>query len=97
MYELEKFAVELTVANHYGVLNRITGLYARRGYNIDSLYVNETENPELSRMLIVSRGDAYVRTQVVNQLSKLYDVMEVVLLARTETPAGAGSKLRQTG
>ena len=79
---MEKFTIELIVANRYGVLNRITGLYARRGYNIDSLYVNQTENPELSRMLIVSHGDEYVRTQMVRQLSKLYDVKEVALMTR---------------
>jgi len=79
---MEMFTVELIVSNHYGVLNRITGLYARRGYNIDSLYVNQTENPELSRMLIVSHGDEYVQTQMVRQLSKLYDVKEVALMTR---------------
>ena len=78
---MEKFTVELLVSNHYGVLNRITGLYARRGYNIDSLYVNETENPEFSRMLIVSKGDEYIQTQIVRQLSKLYDVKQVTLMA----------------
>ena len=71
---MEKFTIELIVANRYGVLNRITGLYARRGYNIDSLNVNETADPQFSRMLIVSRGDAYIQTQMVRQLSKLYDV-----------------------
>ena len=79
---MDLFTVELVVLNHYGVLNRITGLYARRGYNIDSLYVNQTENPELSRMLIVSHGDEYVQTQMVRQLSKLYDVKEVALMTR---------------
>ena len=79
---MELFTVGLIVANHYGVLNRITGLYARRGYNIDSLYVNQTENPELSRMLIVSHGDEYVQTQMVRQLSKLYDVKEVSLMTK---------------
>ena len=79
---MEKFTIELLVSNHYGVLNRITGLYARRGYNIDSLHVNETENPSLSRMLIVSRGDPYIQTQMVRQLSKLYDVKEVTLMTK---------------
>jgi len=79
---MELFTVELIVSNHYGVLNRITGLYARRGYNIDSLYVNQTENPELSRMLIVSHGDEYVQTQMARQLSKLYDVKEVALMTK---------------
>ena len=77
---MEKFTVELIVANHYGVLNRITGLYARRGYNIDSLHVNEIENPELSRMLIVSKGGEYVQTQMVRQLKKLHDIKEVTLM-----------------
>ena len=78
---MEYFTIELLVANHYGVLNRITGLYARRGYNIDSLHVNETENPELSRMLIVSKGDEYIQTQMVRQLKKQHDVKEVTLMA----------------
>ena len=78
---MDRFTVALTVANHYGVLNRITGLYSKRGYNIDSLYVNETENPEISRMLIVSKGDEYIQTQMVRQLAKLYDIKEVTLMA----------------
>ena len=77
---MERFTVELIVSNHYGVLNRITGLYAKRGYNIDSLYVNETENPKISRMLIVSKGDEYIQTQMVRQLAKLYDVRSVTLM-----------------
>jgi len=78
----EKFTVELIVSNRYGVLNRITGLYTRRGYNIDSLYVNETENPERSRMLITSKGDEYTQKQIVRQLSKLYDVQSVTLMVQ---------------
>ena len=79
---MSKFTIELIVANRYGVLNRITGLYARRGYNIDSLHVNETENPERSRMLITSNGDEYIQTQMVRQLAKLYDVYNVILMAQ---------------
>jgi acetolactate synthase-1/3 small subunit len=79
---MDKFTVELIVSNHYGVLNRITGLYSKRGYNIDSLYVNETQNPEKSRMLITSKGNKYIQTQMVRQLKKLYDVDNVVLMAQ---------------
>ena len=79
---MERFTVELTVSNQYGVLNRITGLYAKRGYNIDSLHVNETENPLISRMLITSTGDEYIQTQMVRQLAKLYDVQDVILMAQ---------------
>jgi acetolactate synthase I/III small subunit len=79
---MDRFTIELIVSNHYGVLNRITGLYAKRGYNIDSLYVSETQNPEKSRMLITSKGDKYTQTQMVRQLKKLYDVENVVLMAQ---------------
>ena len=48
---MERFIVELTVANHCGVLNRITGLYAKRKYNIDSLTVHESSDPALSVMV----------------------------------------------
>ena len=77
---MERFIVELTVANHCGVLNRITGLYAKRKYNIDSLTVHETHDPELSVMRIVSRGDETVQCQMTRQLRKLFDVKNVVLL-----------------
>ncbi len=79
---MEMFTIELIVLNRFGVLNRITGLYSKRGYNIDSLNVNETADPKYSRMLIVSRGDEYIRTQMVRQLSKLHDVIEVTLMAK---------------
>jgi acetolactate synthase-1/3 small subunit len=76
----EKFIVGIIVSNHFGVLNRVAGLYAKRGYNIDSLAVGETENPEYSRMTIVSTGDEYMKTQVLRQLEKLHDVKLVMLL-----------------
>ncbi len=79
---MEKFTLELIVKNHYGVLNRITGLYARKGYNIDSLNVNETSDPNYSRMLIVSKGNEIVQIQMVRQLNKLYDVTEVTLMTQ---------------
>ena len=77
-----KFTVGIIVSNHFGVLNRVAGLYAKRGYNIDSLAVGETENPAYSRMTIVSTGDDYMKNQVVRQLEKLHDVKMAVLLER---------------
>ena len=77
---MERFIVELTVANHCGVLNRITGLYAKRKYNIDSLTVHESSDPSLSVMRIVSSGDAAIQCQMTRQLRKLLDVKTVVLL-----------------
>ena len=76
----EKFTVGIIVSNHFGVLNRVAGLYAKRGYNIDSLAVGETENPAYSRMTIVSTGDDYMKNQVLKQLEKLHDVKMVGLL-----------------
>ena len=76
----EKFTVGIIVSNHFGVLNRVAGLYSKRGYNIDSLAVGETENPAYSRMTIVSTGDEYMRNQVLRQLEKLHDVKMAVLL-----------------
>lgn len=78
----EKFTVGIIVSNHFGVLNRVAGLYAKRGYNIDSLAVGETENPAFSRMTIVSTGDEYMKDQVLKQLEKLHDVKMVVLLEK---------------
>ena len=77
----EKFIVGIIVSNHFGVLNRVAGLYAKRGYNIDSLAVGETENPAYSRMTIVSTGDEYMKNQVLKQLEKLRDVKMVTLLS----------------
>ena len=81
----EKFAVGIIVSNHFGVLNRVAGLYAKRGYNIDSLAVGETENPAFSRMTIVSTGDEYMKNQVLLQLEKLQDVKMVCLLERNSS------------
>ena len=74
-----RFTVGLIVSNHFGVLNRVAGLYSKRGYNIDSLAVGETDDPAYSRMTIVSTGDDYMKEQVVRQLEKLHDVLRVVL------------------
>lgn len=66
------------VENHPGVLARVAGLFARRAYNIDSLSVCQTENPELSRMTIVVNGDDQIIEQVRNQLNKLVAVHTVM-------------------
>lgn len=65
------------VENQPGVLTRVAGLFSRRGYNIDSLAVGQTHEPGVSRMTIVVDGDSQVIDQVVKQLDKLVDVIEV--------------------
>ena len=77
---MELFTIELTVANRCGVLNRITGLYAKCKYNIDSLTVQESCDPALSVMRIASHGDAAIQNRMMRQLRKLFDVKTVVLL-----------------
>jgi acetolactate synthase-1/3 small subunit len=66
------------VTNEPGVLAQVAGMFAARGFNIDSLVVGRTENPELSRMTIVVNGDAAVLEQVRKQLQKLIPVVKVV-------------------
>lgn len=68
------------VDNHYGVLQRVAGLFSRRGFNITSLTVCETEDPRFSRMTIVSQSDPETFRQIEKQLLKLEDVRKVVQL-----------------
>ena len=81
----EQFILSVLVANHFGVLTRISGLFSRRGYNIDSLNVGETDSSEISRMTIIVTGDEYIKSQIVKQLAKLQEVKKVELLPKYET------------
>jgi acetolactate synthase-1/3 small subunit len=69
-----KIIIGAVVNNQFGVLMRITELFTKRCYNIDSLEVGVTDDPSLSRMTIVATGDSYVEAQIIKQLSKLHDV-----------------------
>ena len=77
---MNKKVLSVLVDNTSGVLNRIAGLFSRRGYNIDSLTVGETEDPKFSRMTIVVTGDDAILEQIVKQISKLEDVRRVDVL-----------------
>lgn len=72
-----KHILSVTVMNQPGVLNRIAGLFSRRNFNIDSLNVGETEDPNYSRMTIVVTGDDRTLEQVKKQLHKLIDVIKI--------------------
>ena len=72
---MDKFVLSVLVKNKAGVLSRVSGLFSRRGYNIDSLTVCETSNPEHSRMTIVVSGDEYILEQIQKQLAKLEEVV----------------------
>ncbi|GHT43907.1 acetolactate synthase small subunit [Endomicrobiia bacterium] len=69
--------VSVLVENKFGVLARISTLFAARGFNIDSLSVGETEDPAISRMTIVVKSDASILEQVTKQLNKLVDIIKV--------------------
>ncbi len=73
-----KHTISVLVENKFGVLARVAGLFSARGYNIDSLAVGETEDPTVSRMTIISKGDDKTLEQIKKQLNKLIDVIKVV-------------------
>ena len=80
-----KHTLSVLVENKPGVLTRVAGLFARRGFNIDSLVVAETENPQLSRMTITVDEQDQPVEQVTKQLHKLINVLKITDL----DPAGS--------
>lgn len=103
--QIKKYTIGALVTNKSGVITRITGLFARRGYNIDSLSVCATEDPNLSRMSIVLIGDEYALYQIIRQMDKLEDVKKIgcaneldcvwreLLLVKVEASAEARSQI----
>jgi acetolactate synthase-1/3 small subunit len=77
---MKRMILSILVENTAGVLSRVSGLFSRRGYNIDSLTVSETEKNGFSRMTIVVSGDDEVLEQIKKQLSKLVDVKNITVL-----------------
>ena len=73
-----RHTISVLVENKFGVLTRVAGLFSGRGYNIDTLNVAPTQDANTSRMTIVSRGDDATVEQIVKQLNKLVDVLQVV-------------------
>jgi acetolactate synthase I/III small subunit len=72
-----RHTISVLVENKFGVLTRVAGLFSGRGYNIDTLNVAPTQEPDTSRMTIVTRGDDSTLDQIVKQLNKLINVLEV--------------------
>ncbi len=100
-----KHIISALVQNRPGVLSRISGMFSARGFNIDSLVVGRTEQPDLSRMTIVVIGDDQVLEQAVKQLAKLVVVVDVadhkdtpcvdrdLMLARISAPPGTRAQV----
>ena len=76
-----QYTLSILVENQAGVLSKISGLFSRRGFNIDSLAVGVTTDPKVSRITIVANGDEYVVEQLEKQLNKLIPVIKVKRLA----------------
>lgn len=77
---MNRYVISALVANRSGVLTRVAALFARRGYNIESLSVCKTEDDSLSRMTIVLCGDDYILAQMMKQMDKLIDVKKIQLM-----------------
>ena len=82
---MAKYVFGILVSNNPGVLTRVSSMFTRRGFNIDSLTVGETESQEFSRITIAFRGDTYIKEQLIKQLAQLHDVKEIELLDKHET------------
>ena len=82
---MTRSVIAVYVENKYGVLARVSGMFMRKGFNIDSLTVGVTDDPEFSRITITLSGDEYAREQLINQLKKLHNVKKVKLLGAENT------------
>jgi acetolactate synthase-1/3 small subunit len=74
----KRHTISILVENKFGAFNRIAGLFAAKGYNIDSLSVGPTEEGDVSRMTVVTRGDDQIIEQIIKQLNKVIDTIKVV-------------------
>jgi acetolactate synthase-1/3 small subunit len=84
-HSMKRMVLSILVENTAGVLSRVAGLFSRRGYNIDSLTVGETQDPAISRMTVLAHGDDQILEQIRKQLQKLEDVIEIKELAPGES------------
>ncbi len=82
---MQKKVFQLLVDNTSGVLSRISGLFSRRGYNIESITAGTTEDPRFTRITIVTSGDAAILEQIEKQVGKLVDVRDIKELKPEES------------
>lgn len=83
--ENKQYVIGVIVSNVSGVLSRVSGMFTRRGFNIDCLTVGETESSGFSRITIAFHGDDEIKERILRQLEKLHDVKEVEVLDPQET------------
>lgn len=77
---MKNYTIAIIVSNLSGVLTRVTSMFTRRGYNIDTLTVGETEDPEFSRITVTVYTEESGCNQIVSQLKKMHDVKNVAVL-----------------
>lgn len=82
---MERYVIAILVDNQPGILTRVASMFNRRGFNIDCLTVSETEDLKHSRITIALRGDESVRSQIIKQLRKLYNVKEVKVMEKEKS------------
>lgn len=82
---MQKYILSVIVRNNAGVLARVASLFGRRGFNIDSLTVSATTNPQISRMSIIVQGDEKTLEQIIKQVSKLEEALWVEQLWEDES------------
>jgi acetolactate synthase-1/3 small subunit len=83
--EIKQYTLSILVRNHAGVLSHVAGLFARRGYNIESITAGVTERSDITRITIVVTGDPRIMEQVLKQCQKLVDVINVTSLKYNES------------
>ena len=76
--------ISILMENEAGALSRVANLFSARGYNIESLTVAPTDDPTLSRLTLVTRGNEQIVEQIVKQLNKLIDVVKLIDLSETD-------------
>ena len=81
---MERYTLSVLVENNPGVLSRVVGLFSRRGFNIHSLSVGTTQDPQVSRITIEVNGDAQIVEQVSKQLSKIMEVIKITNVFRAK-------------
>ena len=85
MEQVQVYVIGVLVSNISGVLSRVSGMFTRRAFNIDTLTVSETEVSGVSRITVSFRGDDDMKEKIIRQLEKLQDVREVEVLDPSET------------
>ena len=79
--EIKGFTLSITVANKFGVLARVAGLFSKRGYNIETIHAAALpEDKNFTRIILTSNGDKATKLQIIKQLSKLHDVKETKII-----------------